>query len=50
MRGTIDGNEAAVDVAYRLTELCAIYRAMIRTCGWPPRPGDVKERTFPGMI
>ncbi len=25
MRGTIDGNEAAVDVAYRLTELCAIY-------------------------
>src|SRR6187455_1313548 len=25
MRGTIDGNEAAVDVAYRLNELCAIY-------------------------
>ncbi len=25
MRATIDGNEAAVDVAYRLTELCAIY-------------------------
>ncbi|MEO7131672.1 MAG: pyruvate:ferredoxin (flavodoxin) oxidoreductase, partial [Dermatophilaceae bacterium] len=25
MRDTIDGNEAAVDVAYRLTELCAIY-------------------------
>ena len=25
MRVTIDGNEAAVDVAYRLNELCAIY-------------------------
>src|SRR6188508_2636583 len=25
MRGTIDGNEAAADVAYRLNELCAIY-------------------------
>src|SRR6187399_3123103 len=25
MRGTVDGNEAAVDVAYRLNELCAIY-------------------------
>src|SRR6187397_518043 len=25
MRGTIDGNQAAVDVAYRLNELCAIY-------------------------
>jgi pyruvate-ferredoxin/flavodoxin oxidoreductase len=25
MRTTIDGNEAAVDVAYRLNELCAIY-------------------------
>ena len=25
MHVTIDGNEAAVDVAYRLTELCAIY-------------------------
>ena len=25
MRATIDGNEAAADVAYRLTELCAIY-------------------------
>ncbi|MGA8248950.1 MAG: pyruvate:ferredoxin (flavodoxin) oxidoreductase, partial [Nocardioides sp.] len=25
MRGTMDGNEAAVDVAYRLNELCAIY-------------------------
>ena len=25
MRATIDGNEAAVDVAYRLNELCAIY-------------------------
>src|SRR6476619_3983046 len=25
MRVTIDGNEAAVDVAYRLSELCAIY-------------------------
>ena len=25
VRGTIDGNEAAVDVAYRLNELCAIY-------------------------
>ena len=25
MRATIDGNEAAVRVAYRLNELCAIY-------------------------
>ncbi|NHI20264.1 pyruvate:ferredoxin (flavodoxin) oxidoreductase [Phycicoccus endophyticus] len=25
MRATVDGNEAAVDTAYRLTELCAIY-------------------------
>ena len=25
MRATIDGNEAAADVAYRLSELCAIY-------------------------
>ncbi len=25
MRATMDGNEAAVDVAYRLNELCAIY-------------------------
>jgi pyruvate-ferredoxin/flavodoxin oxidoreductase len=25
VRGTVDGNEAAVDVAYRLNELCAIY-------------------------
>ena len=25
MRGTVDGNEAAVRVAYRLNELCAIY-------------------------
>ena len=25
MRVTIDGNQAAVDVAYRLNELCAIY-------------------------
>jgi hypothetical protein len=25
MRVTIDGNEAAVDVAYRLNEVCAIY-------------------------
>jgi len=24
MRVTIDGNEAAVDVAYRLNELCAV--------------------------
>ena len=25
MRVTVDGNEAAVSVAYRLNELCAIY-------------------------
>ncbi len=35
MRGTIDGNEAAVNVAYRLTELCAIYRAMIKPVDGP---------------
>ena len=35
---------------WRAVLLAAFGRAMIRTCGSVPRPGDVKERTFPGMI